>query len=79
VEESGAQLRSAFSAAEAARGVWQQRQDGSTRNFRNELDAHLQQMEELLTEKVRARKIEDAARRKKSEVLRAKSDDYDYD
>jgi len=53
-EGKASDLLAAFKGAEEARDSWQRRQDGATRNYRLELDAHLQQMEELLNEKVSA-------------------------
>lgn len=46
------ELNQAFKTSEQLREQWQRQQDGASRSFRLELDAHLQQMEELLNEKV---------------------------
>ena len=55
---AAAGLGLAFHSAEATREQWQQRQGGAQRLFREQLDAHLQQLEELLTEKVDASRVD---------------------
>jgi len=46
------ELNRAFKTSEQLREQWQRQQDGASRSFRLELGAHLQQMEELLNDKV---------------------------